>query len=353
MFIFALAAIAASILGGDVAAHEDIRSVSNHDHRDHHHHPRGFLKDRNHVTRCSTPEPTNEDRQKAALVMDRWNKMQMDNDVAEMNGDIIIPTYIHLIHDTYEAQNEVSGKEQEQIDILNAAFPGYSFDLKEITVTQKSEWWPIDPDSQQELEMKAALRRGSSDALNIYYSDLKVYLGYATFPVDYGGNPMNDGVVCLHSAGVGGTTNYYNEGDTLTHEVGHWMGLFHTFFQGSEGCGDAGDQVEDTNEEAKANLGCPVGKVSCGSLDPINNFMDYTYDSCMDEFTSGQKARMDAMWFEYRAEEPVSESNRPSEMPSKKPSVMPSFTLSPSKKPVSTKCNFKWKLCHSHFPYPK
>jgi len=105
--IITLAAIAASILGDDAAAHKDIRSVSNYDHHDHHHHWRVLLDDRSSVIRCGTHDPTEEDMQKANLVIDKWNKMQMDNDVAEMNGDIIIPTYIHLIHDIDEAQNGV------------------------------------------------------------------------------------------------------------------------------------------------------------------------------------------------------------------------------------------------------
>ncbi|MBK9401485.1 MAG: choice-of-anchor D domain-containing protein [Bacteroidetes bacterium] len=121
-------------------------------------------------------------------------------------------------------------------------------------------------------------------------------LGYATFP---GNATATDGVVVLYSCVGGpsapGTSNPYHLGRTATHEVGHYLGLYHTF-QG--GCSVNGDLVSDTPPARRANYGCPgFPHVSCsGSVngDMFTNYMDYTDDACMNAFTAGQSVRIDA-----------------------------------------------------------
>jgi Pregnancy-associated plasma protein-A len=190
----------------------------------------------------------------------------------------------------------------DQMAVLNAAFSqwGWSFRLVATTRTTNSTWY-TNCYGSSESAMKTALRQGTADDLNIYScAPSGGILGYATFPSSYNSSNKLDGVVILYSSVPGGTAAPYNLGDTGTHEVGHWMGLYHTF-QG--GCNGNGDFVSDTPAERSSAFGCPDGRDTCRSkpgLDPIYNFMDYTDDDCMFEFTAGQDNRMDAQFTQYR-----------------------------------------------------
>ena len=92
----------------------------------------------------------------------------------------------------------------------------------------------------------------------------------------------------------------YDLGMTLVHEAGHWVNLEHTFFGG---CNAKGDFVDDTPPMKVPTSGCPEGKDTCSEpgLDPIHNYMDYSYDSCYNQFTAGQVARAQDAWLYYRA----------------------------------------------------
>ncbi|PPQ92363.1 hypothetical protein CVT25_008713, partial [Psilocybe cyanescens] len=214
-----------------------------------------------------------------------------------------------------------------QVDVLNEDFAstGRTFVLQNITRTVNANWFnSAGPSNSYQTAMKNALRQGDKSTLNIYSvgfqsSSTSGLLGYATFPSSYNSAPKDDGVgqsirncllleltrlisdtlVLLFSSLPGGTTTNYNLGQTGTHEVGHWVGLYHTF-QG--GCSGSGDSVSDTPAEASAASGCPIGRDTCSSagVDPIHNFMDYSYDSCMTEFTSGQTTRMNSQLATYR-----------------------------------------------------
>ena len=115
----------------------------------------------------------------------------------------------------------------------------------------------------QERAMKRSLRKGGANTLNVYsvgFTSHPGLLGYATFPWSYLSDRTNDGVVLYFKTLPGGGLTAYSLGRTLTHEAGHWLGLFHTF---ENGCSAPGDGVADTPAEATPAYGCPVRRDTC------------------------------------------------------------------------------------------
>ena len=149
--------------------------------------------------------------------------------------------------------------------------------------------------------MKRALHTGGSNALNVYTASGGDFLGWATFPSSYASKPWYDGIVMDYRSMPGGPygTNF-SLGLTLTHESGHWLGLYHTF-QG--GCSPTGDLVDDTPAGEDPDLWVPgqQGHLQQAGKDPVHNFMDYSYDSCYTQFTAGQRDRMQDQWNYFRA----------------------------------------------------
>ena len=264
--------------------------------------------------RCGTPHVDDED---AARIDDEVGRFMAARRASMRPGDLVvpmatggvIPVYWHVINNGAGIAdgNIPDGQIAAQIDVLNAAYAGsgFTFQLFATDRTTNATWYTAGPGTTAESQMKNALRIGTADDLNIYSSNPGGgLLGWATFPSSYAKKPKMDGVVVLFSSVPGGTAAPYNLGDTGTHEVGHWLGLYHTFQGGcARNATKGGDQVSDTPAEKSAAFGCPTGRDSCPTIagsDPITNFMDYTDDSCMDRFSGGQWTRMHSMWTTYR-----------------------------------------------------
>lgn len=156
--------------------------------------------------------------------------------------------------------------------------------------------------------------------LNIYtvrFADAVQLLGYAYFPEDLASYPETDGVVidfrCFGTKGTSGSEGFtpYNLGRTVTHEVGHWLGLFHIWgdkvFETDKVCGD--DNVADTPPAEGDNSGNPVFPFrpnnKCGSDkngEMFMNYMDYVHDKSMVMFSKGQVTRMTSAINTFRSE---------------------------------------------------
>ncbi len=213
------------------------------------------------------------------------------------------PTQIHIpirfIH-IYDSDFGLIGETQRvnQIDVLNAAYGQYgimfSYSKQDVIQRESSRWYRMDHGSSEEREAKRALGYNSDQILNFYTAGPPGILGWATFPWDREGDPEKDGVVVLDGTLPGGNTQNFNLGKTAVHEVGHWLGLYHTF-QG--GCDAYGDHVGDTPAHTSPNHGKPdIGRHNACPTEqnnaPINNFMNYVDDEWMTEFTIGQIDRL-------------------------------------------------------------
>jgi hypothetical protein len=218
-----------------------------------------------------------------------------------------IGVYVHVMTSKSGAGDVSNSRITRQITVLNQTYSGrdadhpggvdtgFRFKLAG-TDRHANTTWHTDGDSEA---YRAQTRKGGRDALNIWLVDFG-YLGIATFPWDDAGAAGIDGIRVQFSSLPGGSAVHYAEGKTITHETGHWLGLYHTF---QDGCGSPGDEVADTPAQASPSTGCPTGRDSCTApgVDPIHNYMDYSYDACYRSFTPQQAARMKQMWTAYRA----------------------------------------------------
>lgn len=251
--------------------------------------------------RCGTRDPSDQEVE----LVEQLTRCRITGNPAPTLGRQIT-VHFHVINPDARRGKVTAKMISDQIDVLNASYAqsGFTFVPGSVDFTTNRNWYSASPESDEQTEMKGALHRGGAADLNIYTNNPSDRVrGWSSFPWSFENNRIDDGVVILDDSLPGGTDPplNYSHGDTATHEVGHWLGLYHTF-QG--GCSKGGDLVDDTAAERSPAYGCPIDRDSCRSSagkDPIHNFMDSSDDECMDHFTNGQRFRMDAQWNAYRS----------------------------------------------------
>ncbi len=242
-------------------------------------------------------------------------------------GIVTIPVVFHVVYNT-AAQNVTDAQIANQLAVLNADYRKQNTDIGLVPTVFQGVVADVEvqfvmakrtptgaattgivrkattsASFTTDDKVKSASTGGDNawDAaryLNIWLCNLGGgLLGYATFP---GGPASVDGVVCLYSSVPGGTAAPYNKGRTATHEVGHWLNLYHTFQGGcARSATNGGDFIADTPAEKLAAFGCPTNRNTCTTEtapDMTVNYMDYTDDACMVMFSSGQKTRVHSIF---------------------------------------------------------
>ena len=283
---------------------------------------------------CGTTEyQTMLEQQDPSIIQQREEIEQFTRDFLVNNpqGDrnvIRIPVVVHVVYNTAE-ENISDAQIQSQITVLNQDFRKLNADVANtpgafaaLAGDAQIEFClaSVDPNGNAtngilrvptsatsfstNNTVKSASSGGSnawnaSRYLNMWVCDISgSILGYAQFP---GGSASTDGVVIdyLYFGTTGTATPPFNKGRTATHEVGHWLNLFHIWGDDGTGC-TGSDQVSDTPNAGGPNYGCPAfPKVSCSNGpngDMFMNYMDYTDDACMFMFSNAQITRMRALF---------------------------------------------------------
>ncbi|MGB2868063.1 MAG: M43 family zinc metalloprotease, partial [Bacteroidota bacterium] len=258
---------------------------------------------------CGTPSPGRQQIVKLRSEQSMW--VAKKNRVLTSGELVYVPIAFHVVRKNDGSCNVTDSQINNQVAILNSTFSWFTglpfrFFIYSIDRWDNSTWnvqtVELNP-TDAERSMKYALCVDPAHVLNFYTADVQSYNGYARFPSAFADTSKLHGVVVDFDAFVGGNGSPYNLGDLAVHEVGHYFGLLHTF---EGGCDEDGDLVDDTPKQQFGDgaIDCSYPWDSCPldeGIDPINNFMNYTPDSCRNEFTAGQVERMNLQTEQYRA----------------------------------------------------
>ncbi|KAJ1324580.1 Pregnancy-associated plasma protein-A [Microdochium nivale] len=219
-----------------------------------------------------------------------------------------VDTYFHAAVPRNASSSYMSvAQMQKQLDVMNIAYAPHdiTFVLKNATRIADDRIADFSYTGSQGVQgsRNKALeaywkqtRVGDYKTLHVwFYNSTPDLLGICSFPDSERPESEKwlDGCHVDGNSLPGGAYKNYNLGGTAIHEVGHWFGLFHVFQD--QDCDAPGDLVSDTPAQSEVSQGCPLSQDSCPSkpgVDSIHNFMDYSYDTCYEEFTEGQENRM-------------------------------------------------------------